>query len=111
MAYLLDPVVRSWGKRKLEFRLPGGSYLTHRVWRDNVFVIAPDWAQWIAMVADITRAMAARGFSWKPDSLQSLTVGITALPPDKCACGSCDPSIAFQRVSVMPALGTLLVGY
>ena len=48
----------------------GGTWRSHLVWTDNIFLVARDAAASEGMMNDVTQALAERYLEWKASSLE-----------------------------------------
>ena len=62
----LQPVVVSWRKRRLGFKLDDTSEppLTHLFWADNVFLFAKSVHEFRIMAQELTDAVLRAGLTW-----------------------------------------------
>jgi hypothetical protein len=85
----------------------GTSELTHLIWCDNVWLFASNKAEMCTMIAELTEAIHAGGFRWKPTSLQVMAGGdATAEDLSDVSCFDADGSVLrFSCVDHMIVLG------
>ena len=76
---MLAPVVSRWRERGLGVQLSfeaSSLVVNHWLWADNVILVAATRVGIQQMMSDLTVAIRAHGFSWKPSSLEYLACGV-----------------------------------
>ena len=87
--YLLENLIESWTRRKygVVYAEASGTHsekrVNHLIWCDNIWILADDRDSLQIMITDLTAAIHAGGFTWKPSSSQVMGAGdVAEIGPD-----------------------------
>ena len=75
---MFHDVCRTWDRQGIGIPLTaqtGYRRFSHAIWADNVILGAPTLVQLRAMIRDMSIALYARGYKWKPSSLEFIMFG------------------------------------
>ena len=75
---MFGSIVCDWERKGFGVQLTaqaGGRHVTHAIWADNVLLCSSSEKELTTMIADISGALYARNYSWKPSSLQYIKFG------------------------------------
>ena len=105
---ILHPLVSSWKSKKYGFTIDDKHFITHAIWCDNVWLFGKSVVECKEMADQVTSALYAHGFKWKPTSLECLN----SLCSDVCDFHLEEPiagsQLLVQCVENMTVLGVLL---
>eukprot|EP00973_Karenia_brevis_P056649 7880802-Karenia_brevis.AAC.1 len=104
----VSEVVCHWRRRRLGFTLNNEEFITHATFADNFFLFAKTKHEAMQMVQELTDAVHAKGFDWKPSSLECLPSLNTPKPRGLSLTTLTGQSINFKIVDEMITLGVLL---
>ena len=90
------------------FTLDDHHFVTHAVWADNFYLIAKSQAEAIVMANELTAVIYAKGFKWKPASLECLCSSNASFEGDMHVVAPDGEKMKVAGVEHMLALGVLL---
>ena len=108
MKSVCSELIESWESRCLGFTSDCLYFVTHAVWADNFFLIARSQDQAAEMLSKLMAVIYARGFRWKPSSLECMCSLNTIVSGSlQCQPPNSDP-LQINFVDQMLVLGVLL---